>query len=74
MALLKKLTKSLKTAKRSQKKSSPAKKPSSRLFSDEMRQLIEKKAYELYEARGRQPGLDLADWFQAESIVRTGRK
>ena len=27
-------------------------------------------AYELYEQRGRQDGLDQADWFKAETIVK----
>ena len=33
-------------------------------------QLIEKKAYELYENRGRTDGCDLEDWFQAEKLVK----
>ena len=32
-------------------------------------QRVEKKAYELYEARGRQDGRDWNDWFEAERIV-----
>ena len=30
---------------------------------------VEKKAYELYEKRGRAQGSDWEDWFQAEKIV-----
>lgn len=39
-------------------------------FSDEVMQLfnkIEKRAYELFEGRGREEGHDLDDWFNAES-------
>ena len=32
-------------------------------------QLVEKKAYELYEKRGCQSGHDCEDWFEAEKIV-----
>ena len=32
-------------------------------------QRVEKKAYELYETRGRQDGHDWNDWFEAERIV-----
>ena len=32
-------------------------------------QMVEEKAYELYEQRGRQDGQDWEDWFQAEKIV-----
>ena len=31
--------------------------------------LIEKKAYELYEKRGKKPGDPAADWIEAERIV-----
>jgi hypothetical protein len=31
--------------------------------------LIRHRAYELYEARGRQPGRDLEDWLQAEREI-----
>lgn len=34
--------------------------------SQERNALIEKKAYELYEKRGRQHGLDWEDWLEAE--------
>lgn len=39
-------------------------------YSDEVRELIAKKAYELYEQRGRQGERDLEDWLQAEELVR----
>jgi hypothetical protein len=37
--------------------------------------LIRKRAYQLFEERGRQPGHDLADWLQAEREInqRLGR-
>jgi hypothetical protein len=39
-------------------------------YSDEMRERIAQKAYELYEQRGRQPERDMEDWLQAEELVR----
>jgi hypothetical protein len=33
-------------------------------------ELIRKKAYELYEKRGRKPGYAMNDWLEAERIVR----
>ena len=33
-------------------------------------EMIEKKAYELYEKRGREHGKDLDDWLEAEKIVK----
>jgi len=33
-------------------------------------QAIRERAYDLYERRGRQDGLDQADWLQAESELR----
>ena len=38
-------------------------------YSDEVRERIAKKAYELYEQRGQQDGQDIDDWLQAEEIV-----
>lgn len=38
-------------------------------------ELIEKKAYEIYEKRGGEHGKDIDDWYEAESIVeRTIKK
>lgn len=37
---------------------------------DDIRKLIEKKAYELYEKRGKKPGHGAEDWLEAERIVR----
>ncbi len=34
-----------------------------------LHELIEKKAYELYEKRGRQDGRALDDWLEAEKII-----
>ena len=39
-------------------------------YSDEVRERIAKKAYELYEQRGRQAERDLEDWLKAEELVR----
>jgi len=33
-------------------------------------EMIRKKAYELYEKRGKKPGHSLDDWLEAERIVR----
>jgi len=35
---------------------------------------VARRAYELYEARGGEPGADLDDWLKAESELRTRRK
>jgi hypothetical protein len=34
-----------------------------------LREMIEKKAYEIYQKRGREHGKDLDDWLEAEKIV-----
>jgi hypothetical protein len=39
-------------------------------YSDEVRERIAKKAYELYEQRGRQAERELQDWLKAEELVR----
>jgi hypothetical protein len=39
-------------------------------YSDELRDRIAKKAYELYERRGRQPEQHVEDWLKAEEIIR----
>lgn len=39
-------------------------------YSDEVRERIAKKAYDLYEQRGRQPEHDVEDWLKAEELVR----
>jgi len=39
-------------------------------YSDEVRERIAKKAYDLYEQRGRQPDQDVEDWLKAEELVR----
>ena len=39
-------------------------------YSGEVRERIAKKAYELYEQRGRQAERDLEDWLKAEELVR----
>ena len=44
-----------------------------KMSSEEITALIRKKAYELWEKRGRTPGHSLDDWLEAERIVR-GKK
>ena len=39
-------------------------------YSGELRERIAKKAYELYEQRGRQPERHVEDWLKAEEIIR----
>ena len=36
----------------------------------DVKKLIEKKAYELYEKRGRKPGHANDDWLEAERIIK----
>ncbi|MDD5174555.1 MAG: DUF2934 domain-containing protein [Candidatus Omnitrophota bacterium] len=40
------------------------------MSSEDLNKLIGKKAYELYEKRGRKPGHSLNDWLEAERIVK----
>lgn len=37
---------------------------------DDVRKLIEKKAYELFEKRGKKPGHAVNDWLEAERIIK----
>jgi len=37
---------------------------------DDLNALVAKKAYELYEKRGRKPGHSFDDWVEAERIVK----
>ena len=37
---------------------------------DDLRKLVEKKAYELYEKRGKKSGYAMNDWIEAERIVK----
>jgi len=46
------------------KSSSPA------MTKDDLNKLIEKKAYELYEKRGRKAGHSMDDWLEAERIIK----
>ena len=39
-------------------------------YSDEVRERIAQKAYELYEQRGRLAQRDVEDWLKAEELVR----
>ena len=49
----------------------PKKKPSATAVSDpqELENQIRQRAYELYEARGREDGHDLEDWLRAEEEI-----
>ena len=37
-------------------------------------EMIAKKAYELYEKRGCQPGFEAQDWFEAKKILEAGNE
>ena len=37
---------------------------------EDMSKLVEKKAYELYEKRGRKAGHSMDDWLEAERIIK----
>lgn len=39
-----------------------------------LREIIEKKAYEIYEQRGREPGKELEDWHEAEKIIKRKKR
>lgn len=39
-----------------------------------LNEMIAKKAYEIYEQRGREPGKELDDWLEAEKIVIRKKK
>ena len=41
-----------------------------RVSREEFMQLVQKKAYEIYEKRGCQSGNDLEDWLDAERLVK----
>ena len=41
-----------------------------RVSSEEFMQLVQKKAYEIYEKRGSVSGNDLEDWLTAERLVK----
>jgi hypothetical protein len=47
---------------------------SPRISKENARDLIGKKAYELFEKRGREHGHDLDDWLEAEKLVKTRKK
>jgi Protein of unknown function (DUF2934) len=40
-------------------------------YTDEVRERIAQKAYELYEQRGRQAERHVEDWLKAEELIRT---
>ncbi len=41
---------------------------------ESLREMIAKKAFEIYEKRGKEPGRDLDDWLEAERIIKRTRK
>ncbi len=41
--------------------------------SENIQELIQKKAYELYKQRGFSHGSDWADWLEAERLVKSGK-
>ncbi|PJC47734.1 MAG: hypothetical protein CO035_05780, partial [Candidatus Omnitrophica bacterium CG_4_9_14_0_2_um_filter_42_8] len=43
-----------------------------RVSREEFMQLIQQKAYEIYEKRGCKSGNDLEDWLNAERLVKLG--
>ena len=43
------------------------------LSQDELNQMIQKKAYELYEKRGRVGGNEWSNWLEAEKIIKSSR-
>ena len=55
--------------------SDPTKKPPSKAVNEpkQLEDQIRQRAYELYQARGREDGHDLQDWFRAEEEI-TKRK
>lgn len=40
------------------------------MTNEDVRKLVEKKAYELYEKRGRKGGHSMDDWLEAERIIK----
>ena len=51
--------------------SKPQSKTKTKTNPQQFYQRVEEKAYELYERRGYTNGNDLADWFEAERIVKS---
>lgn len=47
-----------------------SKAPSSSVTKEDLKSLIAKKAYELYEKRGKQAGHGMDDWLEAERIIK----
>jgi len=40
---------------------------------DQLSDMIRKKAYELYEKRGKKPGRDMDNWLEAETMIKQKR-
>lgn len=53
------------------KKPAAGKSAAARISPQEIRAMIQRKAYEIYVQRGRRHGRDRADWFEAERIVKS---
>jgi hypothetical protein len=47
---------------------------SPRVSSEKVHEMIGRKAYELYEKRGKEHGHDVDDWLEAEKFVKTRKK
>lgn len=41
---------------------------------ESLHEMIEKKAYEIHEKRGKQHGRDIDDWLEAEQIIKQRKK
>ncbi|MCI0454257.1 MAG: DUF2934 domain-containing protein [Candidatus Dadabacteria bacterium] len=41
---------------------------------ESLQEMIEKRAYELFEKRGREHGRDLDDWLEAERMIKQTKK
>jgi hypothetical protein len=48
----------------------PSPAPSLTISDDELYERVARRAYQLYQQRGEEPGNDLADWLAAEQLVK----
>ena len=44
--------------------------PSTSIPQDQLTDMIRKKAYELYEKRGKKSGQDMSNWLEAERLIK----
>lgn len=70
MAIDKNLDREVERTSRTRRKSDPGTAPPLTLSDDEFYTRVARKAYELYEERGEEPGRDLDDWLIAERLVK----